>query len=32
MVLSAGFEPAVSGMRAQCPWPLDDDSMNLAEG
>jgi hypothetical protein len=27
MVLSAGFEPAISGLRPRNPGPLDDDSM-----
>jgi hypothetical protein len=31
LVLPAGFEPAISGLRARGPGPLDDDSANLAE-
>ena len=28
MVLPAGVEPAISGVRFRHPWPLDDGSVN----
>ena len=30
MVLPAGFEPAISGLRIRDPGPLDDDSVAVA--
>src|SRR5262249_33869756 len=32
MVLPAGFEPAISGVRFRNPGPLDDDSVMLRNG
>ena len=25
VVRSAGFEPAIPGLKGRCPWPLDDE-------